>query len=214
MAALGLTVLISMGAHVAVSGQKGSRLRDVPVTATVADGLAIASDGLGDYADADGVKSIITNTGVWTLDTHQFVTTRGIRLSFADPVAGTGPGGADPVPPASDLYHAWLYSSCNHFGVNPQTMSSGEVVTCPMAVVFEAGGNEYILHMNGNNHPETDPVNFVCTAGTPCTSWRIEPSGSGLTNVARLSIRTTEKGKTIVVPLGNFRISFAIALER
>lgn len=230
MTALALSFVIGFTMTTVGVAQKGKGNSDVPVTALVhnadpdvAPSLQIQSDGAA-YATSSTVKSNITATGVWALDLRD--SARRVSIEFSDPVSGSGPNGGDPVAPASGLYDAWLYSSCNHFGNNPVTMVQGQTVSCPMAVVFLANGKDYILHMNGNGQPETDPVNFTCLSGSSgnstCGQWHIRPSGTfvapdgtpGLRNVARLSYRTTSRGQTIVTPQGNFYLSFSIVLTK
>jgi hypothetical protein len=241
--AIVLTLLTGSGASAVVLGQRG-KTSDTPVTAIinaydsgVAPSLQIQPDTQGTYVGSNTLTSLITSTGVWTLDAYNnaidVVTTpaqRTVALRFTEPVAGSGPGaGGAPVAPAvSEYYKAWLYSSCNHFGNNPLTLTAvSQAVSCPMAVRFDANGIEYIIHMNGGvEQPETNPVTFTClsvnSTDGKCKQWRIYPSGSyidgsgatRLGNVARLSRRSTSKGKTTVVSQGNFYMSFSIIVMK
>ena len=97
-------------------------------------------------------------------------------------------------------------------------MAAGQVITCPMGVEIEYGGKNYIIHMTqGEAHPQTNPVHFVCTSGSPCSSWQILPTvsdGAVLRNRASLSTRTTVKGKTVVTQQGDFYMSFSISLTK
>jgi hypothetical protein len=212
-----MALLIGSATMPAGLAQKGKN-SEVTVTAVVNDSdpdvaasLQIQSDG-GAYLNSSTVASKITNTGVWALDLRE--STRMVSIQFTDPVPGSGPNGGDPVAPPSGFYNAWLYSSCNHFGNNPLTMMPGQTITCPMAVVFDANG-DYILHMNGNGQPETNAVAFTCLApssgSSTCGQWRVTPTGA---HVARLSLRTTSRGQTVVTPKGNFHIAFSILLTR
>lgn len=214
-----LVVLLIATATMPVGLAQKGKNAEVTVTAVVnnsdpdvAPSLQIQSDG-SPYVNSSTLTSKITNTGVWALDLR--ASTRMVSIQFTDPVPGSGPNGGDPVAPASGLYNAWLYSSCNHFGNNPLTMVTGQTISCPMAVVFAANG-DYILHMNGSDgQPETNPVNFTCLApssgSSTCGQWLIRPTGAF---VARLSLRTTSRGQTVVTPQGNFHLAFSIQLTR
>lgn len=228
-----MTLLIGTAASAVVLGQGKNKNADTPVTADISNydsgldiDLEIQSDLGGAYVHSSTLTSLITSTGVWALDAYNVSgATRTVVLRFTEPIAGSGPNGGDPVAPASGNYKAWLYSSCNHFGNYPLLMSGGQTVSCPMAVRFDADGNEYVIHMNGTAQLETHPVNFTCispASGTPCVQWRIHPSASdvgtdGVTrvrNVARLSRRFTSRGQTVVESQGNFYMSFSILLMK
>ena len=230
--ALALVLVIGLGATTVGLAQKGKPNPDVPVVAVINDSdpdvaatLQILSDG-APYAPSSTLGSVITGPGVWTLRTLESAT-RMVSLQFTNPIPGSGPNGGDPVAPASGLYKAWIYSSCNHFGNNPLTMVPAQTVSCPMAVVFYVNNQEHIIHMTaGPEHPLTEPVNFTCLAGSSgsstCGQWRITPSGTVVTpegaidlrNVAELSIRTRSRGQTIVTRQGRFYLSFSIELTK
>jgi len=91
---------------------------------------------------------------------------------------------------------------------------------------FDASGQEYMVHMNPVNSPwqGTDPVTITCifpTSGTsPCSQWRITPSGSVVNadgsvtyrNVGALDLVGSSKGQTTHTRQGLFYFSFLILM--
>ncbi len=236
---LGIAVLLIVAGAGLVGAQKNKpAATDTPVTAIISDfdsgpvpTLEIQSDQLGAYTNSSTLKSIIATNGAWYLDSlNPNGATRKVMLRFTNPVPGSGPNGGNPVAPASGNYPVWAYSSCNHANYLSSylTLPAGQTMPCPLTVQFDAGGRRYFLHMNdrGVDFPQTNHVDVTCvfpTSGTtPCSQWRIRPSGSALlpdgttvlSNVANLSYSILSKGKTTWVNQGDFYMSFSILVSK
>lgn len=208
---------------------------DTPVTSTVADtdtsiaaALQIRSDNLGVYSNSSTLVSVIQGIGAWVLDSYNpRNATRRAFLEFSQPVAGSGPGGGNPIAVASGLYRVRMIAKCNLYGTTMQALAPGATMPCPLHIAFDVGTTKYALQMNplqsaGEPAPETNPAQVTCTSpasGTaPCVEWRMVPSGTWtapdgstrLSNVARLIKYVTSKGSTTAVNQGDFNVSFAI----
>lgn len=228
---------------------KATPTPDLPVTDTIPDyidwtdsstGLTqrywmqIRSDGAGPYINSSSLVSIIQGaSGDWILDSKNATSpTRTVFLDFTKPIAGTGPNGGNPVSPfSSALVYARLISKCHEYNYDMLTIPVGTTVTCPLAVFFSSGGNEYFLQMNpGPNGadvaPETDFLNITCNAANAsiqCNNWTITANGlkggclttdcSLKQNVARLSLRVPVKGRSgswTTVNQGDFYVALSI----
>jgi hypothetical protein len=216
---------------------------DRPVTDTIADSISagdpepiqtqIGSDGLGPYANSSTLVSIIQGaSGDWILDSkNPSSATRKIRLDFSKPIAGTGPNGGNPVAPfASSTVFARLISKCHEYGNDMRTMGTGGTATCPLAIFFASGGNEYMLQMNPGPYgadlaPESDFLSVKCNGlndSLQCNNWTLTANGACLNadcsvrqNVARLNLRVLTKGKSgswTTVKQGNFQFAFSIGI--
>ncbi len=234
---LGIAVLLIVTGTGLVVAQK-KPAGDTPVTAIISDydsgiapALEIQSDQLGAYNNSITLKSIISSSGVWYLDSlNPSNATRKVMLGFTNPVPGSGPNGGNPVAPASGTYLVFAYSSCNHqnYLSSYLTLPAGQTMPCPMTMQFDAAGRRYYLQMNDRaiNYPQTNHVNVTCifpTSGTsPCSQWIIRPSGSAtlpdgttvIRNVANLSYYTFSKGQTVWVNQGDFYMSFSILVSK
>jgi hypothetical protein len=200
------------------------------VDSAIAPTLQIRSDGLGSYLNSTSLTSVIQDIGAWLLDSRSPRNgTRQLYLDFALPIAGSGPGGGQPVPVPSALYRVRAIAKCNLYGTSMLSLAPGTSMACPLHIGFDFGGNSYAVQMNPypssgdpEGAPETNYVNITCTApssGTgPCIEWRITPSGTyprpdgsaGYRNVGRLIKYVTNKGKTTANNQGDFYFSFAI----
>jgi hypothetical protein len=221
---------------------------DTPVTSTISDfvdinsgGLTqrfwmqIRSDGAGSYTNSSSLISIIQGaSGDWILDSKNPTSpTRTFFLDFTKPIPGTGPNGNNPVAPfSSALVYARLISKCHLYNYDMLSIPVGSTATCPLAVFFGSGGNEYFLQMNpgpnGDVTPETDFVNITCNsanANVQCNNWTMTPNGARggcLTtdcslkqNVARLYLRVPINGKSgsfTTVSQGDFYVAFSIGV--
>jgi hypothetical protein len=206
--------------------------QNVPVVAAIEDIeeaiapiLQIRSDGLGFYTNSKVLQSIIQSGGDWELDTNLRGTIRGITLDFGQPVPGSGLGGGSPVAPANGIYHARFIAKCHLYGNDLLALTGGQTVDCPLTTSFAIGDTSYRIQMNPRTgaavFPLTDFVNVTCTssgATTPCSQWRIEPTGTFTApdgslkkrNRANLTKIVTSKGKTIETNQGDFYFSFQI----
>ena len=226
--------LIAMSTGLVMAQKPGST--DTPVTSIISDydsgvapALQIQSDKLGAYTNSKTLRSVITASGIWAIDSFYVrYATRTICLAFSQPIAGTGPNGGSPVAPPSSCYLARISTECDNYNNNPLTLPAGQTMTCPMNVHFAAGGKTYDLHMNPiatvANFSETNPVTMTCifpASGTaPCSQWLIRPSGTyaapdgtmQFRNVANLSQEVIVKGTTTYIKQGDFYFSFAIVV--
>jgi len=231
-----VALVVSVGLSVSVGAQK-PKATNIPVVSEiqtydsgVAPSLQIQNDGAV-YTNTSTQTSMILTNGDWRLDAYHFSgQTRTVFLSFDQPVAGSGPGGGNPVGPASGQYKVNMGSNCSNFNKMMQSLAPGQTMQCPMNVHFDSGGKTYNLRMNHISYPQTNPNNVTCifpTSGsTPCSMWRLQPSGNyiytdldgvekaGLRNVATLSYETTVKGKIVDVKVGNFYISYSIIVTK
>lgn len=211
---------------------------DVPVTTIVSDydsgiasALQIQSDQLGAYRNSKTLVSVIQSVGTWLLDGYPGYVrgaTRRVYLGFNQPIAGSGPGGGAPTAPPSGDYQARVISKCESYGNSMLTMAPGSMISCPLHVHFDAGGETYDIAMNPDlpHATHTNPANVTCifpTSGTSaCSQWKIAPSGivvnpdGTLTyrNVAELHKTITSKGKTTMVHQGDFHLSFLIVVSK
>lgn len=208
---------------------------DIAVTATIADAdtfvapaLQIRSDGLGAYRNGSALTSIIQGSGAWLLDSYTPRNgTRRVYLDFSQPIAGSGPGGGDPVAVPSGAYRVRAISKCNLLGTTMQGLAPGASMPCPLHIKFDYAGTSYALQMNPaagvDPYPETQYATVTCTVPAsgagPCTAWTITPSGTfvvgGATryrNVAVLLKYVTVNRTTTAVSQGDFYVSFAIGV--
>jgi hypothetical protein len=226
-----------------------ARTQTTPVTSTIRDyvdvidpyplsnpriPMSIQSDGGGVYTNTSSVYSVILSSASWDFDTgFQYIRkpTRQVYIDFSQPIANTGPGGSNPVPPFNAaLVRPWLNSKCYYEGVNMFAMAPGDSVTCGLTGNFNnpADGVNYRIIMNPgcpafpDGCPETQPTTVTCTgidSGGNCNSWRIEPSGECVTadcavrkNVIRLAKIVTVRGQQVITNLGDFYMSFNIGV--
>jgi len=210
---------------------------DTPVSTYVADAdtivaptMQIRSDGLGVYRNSNTLSSVIQPIGAWVLDSQSLRnSTRTLFLDFGQPIAGTGPGGGNPIAVPSAQYKVYVIGMCNAYSNSMWTLAPGATMACPLHIAFSSGGVSYAVQMNAhptgadpNGAPETDWATVTCLTPAsgpgPCTEWRLTPSGiytapdSSLKsrNVARLIKYVTTKNTTTNVNQGDFYFSFAI----
>jgi hypothetical protein len=234
---LGVALVISAGVSVSIEAQKPPKATNIPVNVVIlpydsgVGPLQIQDDGQGDYRNSSTLASVIQPNGDWRLDSYyQTGATRNVFLRFDQPIAGSGPGGGDPIGPPSGQYKVNLTSYCSNYNNPMQSLLPGQTIQCPMGLHFDSGGKTYNVRMNYLTFPETNPTNVTCifpTSGsTPCSQWRLQPSGSytytdvdgvekaGLRNVARLYYETTVKGKTVQNTVGNFYFAYSIIITK
>jgi hypothetical protein len=208
----------------------------VPVVTAIEDSedaiaptLQIRSDGGGFYTTSKVLQSIIQPGGDWELDTNLRGSTRGFTVDFSQPVPGSGPGGGAPIAPAAGIYHARFISKCHVYGNDLLAITGGQTVDCPLTTSFSVDGVSYRIQMNPRTgvavYPQTDFVTVTCTSpgsNTPCSQWRMEPTGTFTApdgslkkrNRANLAKIVTSKGKTIETNQGDFYFSFQIQATR
>ncbi len=232
-----ITLVIVAGLSAAVTAQKKPSSTNTPVVSLISDydsgvapSLQIQSDQLGVYESSSTLKSELQQSGgTWALDSYYPTgATRRVVVNFTRPLAGTGPGGGDPVAPPSGAYLARMASDCYRDNLNYLTLLPGQSMQCRLYIHFDHGGKTYTLHMarTNANFPETNSATVTCifpASGTgPCSQWRLSPSGQyvetdGTTvqaNVARLSEETWVKGKLTYVKQGNYLMSFSIIVAK
>lgn len=234
---IAIALVIVAGVSASVAAQKKPSNTTTPVMSLISDfdsgvapALQIQSDQLGSYVPSATLKSEIINSGgTWAIDSYYVRgATRRVVLNFTRPIAGSGPGGADPVSPPSGAYLARIGSECFRDNNSFLTLLPGQSMVCRMNVHFDHGGKTYDLHMaqTNANFPETDSATVACifpTSGAgPCSQWRLSPSGQYLeadgtlvqANVANLSYQATVKGRTTYVKQGNYLVSFSIIVAK
>lgn len=232
-----LALVIVAGLSAAVAAQKKPSSTTTPVMSLISDydsgvapALQIQSDQLGTYQPSSTLKSELQQSGgTWALDSYYPTgATRRVVINFTRPIAGTGPGGSDPVAPPSGAYLVRMGSDCYRDNLNYLTLLPGQSMECRLYIHFDHGDRTYELHMakTNENFPETDSAKVTClfpaTGTGPCAQWRLSPSGQyvetdGTTvqaNVARLSEVTRVKGKTAKVKQGNYLVSFSIIVVK
>lgn len=209
---------------------------DTPVTTTVLDAdtsiaptLQVRSDGLGIYLNSNTLVSIIQGAaGAWVLDSQNpHNATRTLFLDFGQPVAGSGPGGGDPIAVPSGLYKVHAISKCNLYNNSMWTLAPGASMACPLHIAFTAGAFKYAVQMNPfpagdpEGAPETQWATVTCLTppgASTCATWRLTPSATYTApdgslkyrNVARLIKYVTTKNTTTNVNQGDFYFSFDI----
>lgn len=198
--------------------------------ATIAPALQIRSDGAGPYVNSSNLISVIQSVGDWQMDSYSpRGSTRTVYLDFSQPIAGSGPNGADPQAIPSGLYKVNLISKCHLYNQSFFTIAPGTTVACPLHVgQIYVGTNQYAVQMNpqlssaDTAWTETNYANVTCTAGTTaCTQWTITPSGmaadGSASNVAALLYYATSgtKGKTTttIIKQGDYRMSFRLSVS-
>jgi hypothetical protein len=234
---LGIAIVIAAGLSAAVTAQKKSTTpTTTPVLSLISDfdsgvapALQIQSDQLGTYVASSTLTSELQNTGgAWALDSFYVRgATRRVVLNFTRPIAGSGPGGSDPVAPPSGPYLVRMGSDCYRDNLNYLTLVAGQSITCRMNIHFQHDGRTYDLHMapTNPNFPETDAAKVTCLFSGDtgaCSQWRLSPSGvysetDGTTvqaNVANLSEVTWAKGKSSWVKQGNYLVSFSVIVAK
>ncbi|HSE96933.1 MAG TPA: hypothetical protein VLD57_01600 [Blastocatellia bacterium] len=225
------------------------RTSDTPVTTTIRDFLDVAdpdtgsterffmhlqSDGEGVYRNSKSVRSVIINEGGWDMDTgYTYIKapTRKGYIDFSQPVAGSAPGGADPVPPfIAGVVRPWYNSKCFYDGNRMLDMGEGETFNCGLTISFinpADGGNYRIIMWPAcpgfpDNCANTNSTSVTCTGvdgSGKCNRWKIEPGGECVTadcavrkNEVRLARVTTVKGKDTVTNLGHFYMTFSVEM--
>ncbi len=212
-------------------GALAAQNTDVPVTTTIEDfeaaiapTLQIQSDGFGSYQNSRDLQSVIqSGSGDWVLDTNTRTSTRGVKLDFSQPVAGSGPNGGAPIPLPTGTYKARIITKCHLYGNNLLDLAGGQTVPCPLTIFFDLGSDSYRIQMNPVTgvyvYPETNFVNVTCTSSvTPCSQWKFEPTAiapdGSLRNRANLTKIVTSKGKTTEFNQGDFYFSFSIRMAK
>jgi hypothetical protein len=211
-----------------------ARTTDVPVSTIVSDyaadiapALQIQSDQLGTYTNSKALVSVIQgSSGDWTLSTGS--SNRTVYLDFSQPVAGSGPGGGNPVGLPSGLYSVHLISKCHLYGNSMFTLAPGATMNCPFHVgSITYNGGTYGIEMDpytaaNGPFPETGYADVSCivpsSGSGPCSQWKITPHDGYLApdgtfqyrTVGKLLEYTTKRGKTVVTDLGDFYFSFQI----
>jgi hypothetical protein len=220
----------------------------IPVTTLVEDvqgalTFQLQSDQAGTYVNgASSVTSIITTAPG---DTHaagdyymatgsQKRNPRQIYLNFSQPTptGGNLSGGQPNIFKAGLFPDGILKVNCDLDGVDLRTLPAQTngvptVVTCPLAISFNAGGGAYTLHMNPGItpagsvlFPETDYVKITCMAGGSgvCTEFRLDPNGTYNVNgnaVAANVARLVPGEDTVpTTSLGDYYFSFEIVVMR
>jgi hypothetical protein len=210
-----------------------AQTQDIPVItsiedfeASVAPTLQIQSDGFGVYRNSRDIGSVIqSGSGDFVLSTRSKFSTRGVKLDFSRPVAGSGPGGGAPIPLPNATYQASLTAKCHLYGNDLLQLVGGQIVPCPLTIGFEIGSDGYRIQMNPMTgvyvYPDTNFVNVECTGTSPdtqCNQWTLGPSGvatdGSLRNRANLTKIVTKKGKTTEFNQGDFYFSFSVRLTK
>jgi len=220
-------------ATLAAQASSPSTAHTVYVTSAIANDATfqINSDGLVAYMNSSTLDSEIQGaTGDWVLDSYTPRNgTRTVYLAFSRPIAGSGPGGGDPVAIPSGYYTFHMISKCHLTNNSFFAIAPGQTVQCPLHLgsIF-VNGQEYGVTMNagftsdGDTWPETNYANVVCnSAAGSCASWTITPSAAApdgsSANVAVLIkyVTTTIKGKTTTtrVKQGDFHMAFRIDIS-
>ena len=186
---------------------KGAPSADIPVVTTVGAGT-LGSDGLGSYVNGmNGVSSRIFANGNYELST-QDRSTRRLVITFDSVTSGTAPFASAAV---QGRFVANIELSPDG-AIDFQTMTAGQAHRTPLAVPFSYGGKDYRLAMNSVNQPSSNWALATCESTTsPCTQWRITPTGENGRNTAVL----IEIGKNNVETVrGTVRVSFDIGFTR
>lgn len=225
---------IGVSLSLAAAPPKNVAVRSIVLdyAADVAPGLNIQSDGAGDYVNSSTLVSQIQAIGDWELDAkNPKGATRKIILDFSQPIAGSAPGGGDPVVPPSGAYKFRAIAKCSLYGNSLLAFAAGAVKSCPLHVGFEYNGATWALQMDpytaaNGPFPETNYATVTCifpTSGTsPCSQWKFTPSGTYISedstvkyrNVAKLLEYTTSHGRTTVIDRGDFYLSFSILVAK
>jgi hypothetical protein len=229
-----ISTVLALALSVSASALAQKLPPNVPVVTTIADAdhsiaptLHIQSDGGGGYVHSRTVESQIQGIGDWELTTNTRTPTRGVYLSFAEPIPGTGPNGGNPIAPPDGDYFLRIIAKCHNYGNNMFSLGGGATMTCPIHPTFDDNGQSYAIIMNPvtTQYPDTEDAIITCLAtdsANKCREWRIEPSGTYLTgtgevdkgSVGKLVKVVTVKGKTVHEVQGNFYFSFAINLVK
>jgi len=198
----------------------------------IAPSLQVRSDGLGVYRSSNTLTSVIQPIGAWVLDLQNARNaTRTLYLDFGQPIAGSGPGGGDPIAVPSAAYKVYVILMCNAYGNSLWALAPSATMACPLHIAFSVGGVNYAVQMNPNptgadpnGAPETQWATVTCltpaSGSAPCTEWKLTPSGTYTApdgsleyrNVARLIKYVTTRNTTTNVNQGDFHFSFAIRL--
>ena len=194
-----------------------------PVISTVADGnFHVESDNGSAYVPSRTLQSEVQPSGDWVLDSLNITrSARKLSLDFSSPVAGSVPGGGDPVPLPDGLYKFRALMQCSVAGNSlTGTWTLNQSALCPLRIAFDVGGDRYVLIMNSQfattngPFPTTDDVSVTCTAvnGSTCSAWQLTPSSPSGAHVAKL-VRTDGAGG-ILEDRGDFNLSFSIGMAR
>jgi hypothetical protein len=226
--------LSALGWHAAAAPPKNVAVRSTVLdyAGDVAPRLNIQSDGLGDYVNASTLTSQIQAVGDWELDAkNPKGATRRLTIDFAEPIAGSGPGGIDPTPPPAAAFKFRVIAKCSLYGNSLLQFAAGAVKTCPLHIGFDYNGVTWAYQMDpytaaNGPFPQTNYATVTCiypTSGSsPCSQWKFTPSGTYVEadgtvryrNVAKLLEYQTSRGRSVVVDHGDFHVSFSMLIVR
>ena len=188
------------------------------------------SDGLGAYttsrsAGNNVVSSDIQSSCSWALDTTGS-TTRGITVTLA--YAYSGNSVAPPFTTATQVhgvFHTECFNNPVNNNVNFGTMTySGQIITCPMHLVFTYNGVVYNLALAPPTWAGTSYMQVTCTGATggQCNQWTVQPDlTSSVTNpqtnqlsgIAELFIPSCT-GCGTGTALGQYLVSFSFLIHK
>jgi hypothetical protein len=232
----------------------GQQTSDVPVTCTINNYVDVVDPGSGNtqriamqvqsdvpssYTNSRSLYSLIQGIGDWLLDTGLTIKnpTRKVFIDLSRPIAGSAPGGADPIttrPFVTALVHARFRTKLSQYGYHMLTMADEQMIEAPMTIGFYypiGSSTHYRIHCTPGEqssfpYSETDFVELTCTGtdGSQCNRWQVRPSGlkggcasadcSVKSNRVKLVKVTTKGTRVTETDLGDFLMSFSIEITR
>jgi hypothetical protein len=186
------------------------------------------SDGLGPYTTYNkgnnSVSSIIQKSCSWDLDTTSS-STRGIVVTLAYPNSS----GSQPPFVGPQEIHGVFHTECSNNpannNVNFGTMAFvGQILACPMHLVFAYNGVTYNLALAPPTWPGSSYMQVTCTgaSGGNCNQWTVQPdpntsfvnpATNQLSGIAELFLPSSS-GSGTGTPLGEFYVSFSFLIHK
>ena len=187
------------------------------------------SDTLGAYttsrAGNNVVNSDIQSSCSWELDTTGS-TSRGIVVTLAYPYSGvsTAPPFTGPTE-IHGVFHTQCFDNAANNNLNFGTMTYvGQILICPMHLVFTYNGVSYNLGLAPPTWPGTSYMQVTCTGATGglCNQWTVQPDPTTsvinpqtnqLSGIAELFLPSSV-GSGTGTALGQYLVSFSFLIHK
>lgn len=187
------------------------------------------SDRLGSYSTLrvgrDLVNSDIQSSCSWELDTTGS-TSRGIVVTLAHPYTGV----SSPAPftgptEIQGVFHTQCFNNPANNNLNFGTMTyTGQILSCPMHLVFTYNGVVYNLALAPPTWSGTSYMQVTCTGATggQCNQWTVQPDPTTsvinpqtnqLSGIAELFLPSCN-GCGTGTALGEYLVSFSFLIHK
>jgi len=234
---LGLSAILCLGMAVPCMAKNPSTGCGYNVTSILYDSdsqvppqpFQYQSDGLGAYtafrSGTNVVNSDIQSSCSWELDTTGS-TSRRIVVTLAYPYSGvsTAPPFTGPQE-IHGVFHTQCFNNPANNNLNFGTMTfTGQILACPMHLVFTYNGVLYNLGLAPPTWPGTSYMQVTCTGATggQCNQWTVQPDPNTsivnpqtnqLSGIAELFLPSCN-GCGTGTALGQYLVSFSFLIHK